>query len=328
MNTRAQKDQDDDDQFELDLDEPDQPVKQEKAKKPADDDFDVEVVDDVDEKDKPRLKADHKPDLPDDDEIEKYSEGVQKRIKQLKFEFHEADRRRQESDRIREEAVAYAKKVSEQNNLLSERYSSGQKTVIDSTKARFTSEMEKAKADYRSAYEAGDTDAVIDAQQRMIKAQSDLSRAEGWQPQKVQPSAMPENLARHANAPKQAELNSDQKAWYGENKWFGQDAEMTGAAYGLHESLVRNGVDPNSKTYYAKIDEGMRRRFPEKFESGAQEVDAPPKKTANVVAPANRSTSNPRKIKLTSTQVALAKRLGLDLKVYAAQMLKDAKNGQ
>jgi hypothetical protein len=91
--------------------------------------------------------------------------------------------------------------------------------------------------------------------------------------------------------------------------------------------LVRSGVDPNTDTYYAKINEGMRKRFPERFGGVTEEVDVTPRKTANVVAPAARSATNPRKVKLTSTQVALAKRLGLKPEQYAAQLLKDQRNG-
>lgn len=299
------------------------------AREDDNDDFELEIVDDVPANEKPRLPEDHKADVPEDDEVEKYSESVQKRIKQLKFEYHEAERQKQDAIRLREEAIAYAQKAAEENKRLSERLSQGQTSIVETSKARYTAELEQAKRDYKNAYEAGDADALVEAQQKLVRAQSALQQVQNWKPQPIQPQYGPEQLqqAYQQRAPQAPQLNEQQRAWLADNDWFGKDAEMTGAAYGLHETLVRSGVDPNTQTYYDKINEGMRKRFPEKFGSVVTEVDTAPKKTANVVAPAARSSTNPRKIKLTSTQVALAKRLGLTPERYAAQLLKDQNNG-
>lgn len=295
----------------------------------SDDDFELEIVDDVPANEKPRLPEDHKADVPEDDEVEKYSESVQKRIKQLKFEYHEAERQKQEAIRLREEAIVYAQKAAEENKRLSERLSQGQTSIVETSKARYAAELEQAKRDYKNAYEAGDADALVEAQQKLVRAQSALQQVQNWRPQPIQPQYGPEQLqqAYQQRAPQVPQLNEQQRAWLAENDWFGKDEEMTGAAYGLHERLVRSGVDPNTQTYYDKINEGMRKRFPEKFGGAGVEVDTAPKKTANVVAPAVRSSTNPRKVKLTSTQVALAKRLGLTPERYAAQLLKDQRNG-
>jgi len=297
-----------------------------------DSDFELEVVDDVPYNEKPRLPEDHKADLPDDDEVEKYSESVQKRIKQLKFEYHEAERQKQEAIRLREEAIEYARKAAEENKSLSERLSKGQTSVVENAKARFTTEVDRAKRDYKLAYEAGDADALVDAQQRLVQAQSNLQQVQNWRPQQIQPQYGPEQLQQAyqqytQQQPQAPQLNEQQRAWLADNDWFGKDEEMTGAAYGLHERLVRNGIDPNTQTYYDKINEGMRQRFPAKFGDVTAEVAEAPRKTANVVAPAARSAKNPRKIKMTSTQVALAKPLGITPERYAAQLLKDQKNG-
>ena len=296
------------------------------------DDFELEIVDDVPSSQKPRLAEDHKADLPDDDEVEKYSDSVQKRIKQLKFEYHEAARQKEEAIRLREEAISYAQRAAEENQRLSQRLSQGQTSVVDSAKARFEAELNQAKRDYKQAYEAGDSDALVEAQQKLVRAQTDLQRVQNWRPQQVQPQYGPDQLQRAyeqrmTTNPPVPQLDDQQREWLANNDWFGKDEEMTGAAYGLHERLVRSGVDPNTKTYYDKINEGMRKRFPEHFDGGESEVYASPRKTANVVAPAARSSKNPRKIKLTSTQVALAKRLGLTPERYAAQLLKDQRNG-
>lgn len=126
-----------------------------------DDDFELEVVDDVPADEKPRLSEDHKADLPDDDEVEKYSESVQKRIKQLKFEYHEAERQKQEAIRLREEAIQYAQRAAAESQQLSERLSKGQSSVVESAKARYQSEIDRAKRDYKLAYEAGMPTALL-----------------------------------------------------------------------------------------------------------------------------------------------------------------------
>jgi hypothetical protein len=127
--------------------------------------------------------------------------------------------------------------------------------------------------------------------------------------------------------PKVPEPDAKTKAWAAQNEWFGNDSEMTGYAFGVHESLVKQGINPQSQAdeYYNRIDDSMRQRFPDKF--GGQQVEAAPVRQAgSVVAPAGRSAKKPRRVQLTSTQVALAKRLGLSAEQYAAQLLKEASN--
>lgn len=293
-----------------------------------DGDFEIEVADDVPAADKPRLSEDHKPDLPSDDEIESYSESVQKRIKKLKFEAHEAERQRQAALRERDEAVNFAKTQNDTVAQLRQQLTAGQSATMEQAKGRFTAELEQAKRDYRAAYEAGDTDALLDAQQRLNKAQVDLSRVESWRPpaqQETPKQQAPQPTQQPAPQPQATER---QKKWGADNPWFGADPEMTGTAYGVHERLVRSGVDTNSETYYTAIDEAMRKRYPDYFDDGStEEVSRPTSKSAPAVAPATRSSKNPRKYVMTPSQVAIAKRLGLSNKQYVAQLMKDAKNG-
>lgn len=115
--------------------------------------------------------------------------------------------------------------------------------------------------------------------------------------------------------------------WAEKNSWFMKDKAMTGFAMGVHEDLVAQGIDPKSDLYYSKIDDAVRRTFPDRFDDGSTEEKAPRRQAGPVVAPAARSTKAPRKIVLTSTEAALAKRLGVPLKVFAAQKLKDMQNG-
>jgi hypothetical protein len=187
-------------------------------------------------------------------------------------------------------------------------------------KSRADSELEKARNDYKSAYEAGDADRLISAQEALNRSQYDQEVASRTVPQmQVQPPPpIPQPVQQQ---------DPKLQSWLSNNEWFGKDTEMTSFAYGVHEKLVQSdGVDPRTDDYYQKLDSRLRQVFPEKFgdETGAEEPAASPR-TQTVVASANRSSGKPRKVQLTSTQVGLAKRLGITPEQYAKQLLKDAR---
>lgn len=290
----------------------------------SDDDLEVEIVDDVRPEDRPRRAENAAPEIPDDDDLENYSESVQKRLKKLTFEAREAERQRQEAIRQREEAVEYARRVHAQNESLQKQSRQGQAAMVEQAKERAAAQLASAESAYRQAYEAGDTDALLDAQRKMTAAQYDLQRFAQYrppaEPQAPQtPAYQPQNQA--------PQLNARQRTWLANNQWYGQNAEMTAIALAAHERLVKSGVDPDSDTYYNQIDEAVRRRFPEEFSEGQEEVKPAPRKAKNVVAPAGRTQTSPRKVKLTPSQVAIAKRLGVTPQQYAAQLLKEQANG-
>jgi hypothetical protein len=293
------------------------------SNKSKNDDFEIEVVDDTPEFDrgKPRRANDSEAQIPDDDEIQSYSEGVQKRIKQLKFEYHEERRRKEEAARLQEEALRYAQQVKAENENLRKTLAEGEGVLVNQAKGRVAAELDKAKAAYKAAYESGDSDALIDAQERLSALQAEKMRYDSYRPQQRQQQASQPQYAQ----PQPRVPRPDDKAldWAKKNPWFEQDSEMTGYAYGLHEKLVRSGVDPRSDEYYNQIDRAVRRVFPDRFDGGKIEEAAPHRQAGNVVAPAARSGKTPRKVQLTSTQVALAKRLGLSNEQYAAQLLKE-----
>lgn len=289
--------------------------------------FEIEIVDDVSEDDKPRRAEPAKEeDIPDEGDLEGYSEAVQKRIKKLTFEAKEAARQQAAAARERDEAANYAKSIYEHNKKLQEQLTQGQGAVVEQAKGRVESEINSAKAAYRSAYELGDADKIIEAQSKMIELQGRLTQLQNYRPA---PQAPTEPAPQPKPAPQPTvKLDERQTSWMNNNKWYGENSEMTGFALGVHERLVRNGIDPNSETYYTEIDSAVRKRFADEFSDvGDEGVKPAPKKAANVVAPAGRSAPSPRRIKLTSTQAALAKRLGLKPEQYAAQLMKDAKNG-
>jgi len=292
----------------------------------SDDGFEIEVVDDTPEEDKgkPRRAESAQPNVPDDDEVEKYSEGVQKRIKQLKFEYHEERRAKEESARLQDEALRFAQQVKAENEQLRKTLSEGEGVLVNQAKGRVSAELDKAKSAFKVAYEAGDPDALLAAQEQLNVLQNEKVRYDNYkpQPQRAEPAPQPQYEAPAAQPPKPDKLAMD---WASRNDWFEKDPEMTGYAYGLHEKLVKSGVDPRTEEYYNELDTAVRRVFPDKFGDEIIEESAPQRQAGNVVAPAARSGKRPRKVQLTSTQVSLAKRLGLSNEQYAAQLMKEMK---
>ena len=289
--------------------------------------IELEIVDDTPEEDrgKPRRADGAEPQIPEDDEIANYSENVQKRIKQLKYEYHEERRRKEEAARLQDEAVSYAKTIYEENQKLKKALEEGEGVLINQAKGRVEAELDKAKSAYKDAYESGDPDALIEAQTKMAELQAERLRVNSFKPQKREAAPAP------VEAPVQQEVpKPDEHAmrWAEKNEWFNNDKLMTAYAYGVHEDLVStHGIDArrSPEIYYQRIDQEMRKRFPDKF--GEQNIEeAPARQTGSVVAPANRSAKKPRRVQLTSTQVSLAKRLGLSNEQYAAQLLKESSN--
>jgi hypothetical protein len=299
------------------------------ADEEGDDGFEIEIVDDVPPEEKPRRAADAPAEIPDDDDLEGYSEQVQKRLKKLTFEAKEAARQQAEAARMRDEALNYAKTVAEQNKKLQEDIQRSQGYVVDQAKGRLTAELEKAKTAYKTAYEAGDADALFEAQTNLTRLQNEQYRWDNFKPAPRQAAEPAAPVAQPAPQPQQQmKLSRSQEQWLSNNDWYMKDRRMTSYAIGVHEELLYNGVEPDSEKYYAEIDREMRKVFPDKFSDGEEvEVNPRQKKPAAVVAPAARSVKTPRKVKLTSTQVAFAKRAGIPLERFAAQILKEQQNG-
>jgi len=291
-----------------------------KAKK--DDDFEVEIEDDQfeleiqddtppEDRGKPRRPEGVEPELPDDDELESYSDGVKKRISKLKYEFHEERRRKEEAERFREEAIRYANQTRKEADDLRKRISQGETVVVSQAKARVETQLEQAKSSFKAAYEAGDADAMLNAQTKLSELSNEMYRLTNYRPAPVQPSNPAPQSAPVSSSPQVPRPPQKALDWAEKNDWFQKDTEMTGYAFGVHERLVKSGVDPNSETYYSELDNAVRSRFPEKFGESDPQVKTQTRQAGSVVAPTARSSKNPRKIVLTTTQVSLAKRLGL-----------------
>ena len=254
-----------------------------------------------------------------DAEIDKYSAGVQKRIDQLTKQYRDEERARQEAQGLQEEAVKYAERVKEENEKLRKSLEDNENLIVNQAKTRIEAQLAQANANYKAAYEAGDPDKLLEAQTELTRLQNEDFRISNYKPQK---RAEPEPVKQEAQ-PEPAKPPQRALDWADKNPWFMQDKRMTGFAYGVHEELVTKGVEPNSEQYYNEIDAAMKEAFPNKFEVVAEEPASPQPQAGNVVAPPSRTSKKPRKVKLTPTAAALAKRLGLTAEQYAAQLMKD-----
>ena len=291
-----------------------------------DDSFEIEVVDDIPAKTKD--EPDNTENTESQDEVDKYTAGVQKRIDQLTKRYREEEKARQEASKLQEEALRYAEQIKLENEKLRKTLDEGEGVLVNQAKGRVAAEIDKAKTAYKAAYESGDPDALVDAQEQLSALQAEKLKYESFKPQSRQqqtpaPQPQPQYQQQTPQPPRPDERALE---WAKNNDWFEKDPEMTGYAYGLHEKLVKSGIDPRSDQYYSEIDDAVRRVFPDKFDDGTTiEESAPQRQTGNVVAPAARSGKKPRKVQLTSTQVSLAKRLGLSNEQYAAQLMKEMK---
>ncbi len=280
------------------------------------DEVELEVIDDTPENDRGRKPSDPPEDVTDE-ELQDYSEKVQNRIKHFSKGYHDERRAKEAAMRERQELEAYAKKLVEENQNLKGTVGQNQQTMLEQAKRSVAGELAAAKQAYREAYEAGDTDAVIDAQEQLTTARLREEKLNSLQIPPLQANETPVKMSPEERQP------ADQKAaaWAKANPWFGTDDEMTGVALGYHSKLASQGVDLQSEEYYDAINARMRKVFPENFEDVEPEAGTR-KRTTNVVAPATRSTA-PRKVRLTQTQVAIAKRLGVPLELYAKQVADD-----
>lgn len=289
------------------------------------DEVEIDIVDDT-----PAQDRDRKP-LPKEiveelekDELTDYSERVKERMAQLKKVWHDERRAKEAADREREEAVRAAQAILEENKRLKGSLTTGEQSYMAVAKQAAEHEMNLAKREYREAYDAGDTDRIIEAQQRMNEAQYKLTQTQNYRPQFETPlQSAADDVYIQPERPQVPKPDRKALAWQDKNSWFGSDEEMTSLALGLHEKLVRAGTDPSSDEYYSTIDKTMRKRFPEYFGDDSLDDDVPAQRTkpSTVVAPASRSTA-PKKVHLSTSALALAKKLGLTPEQYARETLK------
>lgn len=282
-------------------------AEQEKFEIEQEDDVpEIEIVDDTPEQDRGRKPLNVED--PTEDEIAEYSEKVQKRLKELTHARHDERREKERALREQQEAIAYAKAIAEENRKLQERLAHGEKYLMETTKARAEAELSQIEREYKDAYDAGDTDRIIAAQKRLSEIVVQKREIDNYVPAPLQETKVPVETQIPRVVP-----DDRTRQWVSQNQWFDTDPVMRGAAFGIHDELVRRGYAAGSDAYFEQIDARIREEFPHKFES---------RRPANVVAPASRSASSTKKISLKQSEINVAKRLGIPLEQYAANKAK------
>jgi len=282
------------------------------------DELDIEIVDDTPEEDRGRVPADPervKALEVDVDELDKYSKDAKDKMIQMKRVWNDERRRADLADRERTAAVEAAQLLFEENKKIKAILNSGEKEYVDAVKTTTGLQLEMAKKAYKDAYDMGDTDKLLEAQEEMTRVAMQMDKIKNF---KLPPLQEENFQVQREQYQQPAQPDDKVMEWQERNSWFGQDEEMTASALGLHEKLKNGGVVVGSDEYYARLDETMRRRFPENFEEEAKE-DVPRRNT--VVAPATRSTA-PKKVRLSPSQIAIAKKFNITPEQYARELLK------
>jgi len=295
-------------------------------------DIQIEIEDDTPPEDRGRkpLPKNLVEELENDD-LEEYSDKVKKRLSQMKKVWHDERREKERAQREKDEALRFAQAREQEVKHLKQRIGRNEQAFIKEAERSANTDLTVAKEKLKQAYDSGDSEQITNAQEALTDAKLRLQNIA-----RVKPALQQEEervkTAEQVQAPNPVpESVPDPKAvaWRERNDWFGADEEMTALALGLHEKLVRSGVDPRSDEYYRRVDETMRKRFPEAFDDAEEEERPQTKqaqkpartKPASVVAPVTRNTA-PRQVRLTPTQVAIAKKLGISNQEYAKAMIE------
>ena len=286
----------------------------------------IEIVDDTPEEDRGRTPMATPPQEPTDEELESYSKRDRNKIREFTKGYHEERRAKEAALREKEEAIRLTKTLFDENQRLKGSVNTTQSALLEQAKRVVAQELEEAKRKYKNAYEAGDSDALVDAQEEMTSAKMKVERVNNFKPAPLQEQ---ENVVQTTHL--QAEPKPDYKAedWRKQNSWWGQDKEMTSFALGVHDKLVNDeGIDPQSDNYYLRLNGRLRQVFPDKFESEESDDSKSHRPKSSVVASASRSVA-PRKITLSQSEVNIAKRLGVPLEQYAREVavLRRNQNG-
>lgn len=289
--------------------------------------IEIEIVDDTPERDRGRKPLDKEVADPTDEEIDSYSDGVKKRIKELTHARHDERRQKESILRERQELERLTQQLMAENNSLKRNVNSSNEIVADSFRNRAATEVDQAKRALKDAHESFDTDAIIAAQELLTEAKMRAEAARNFKPAPLQE----QEIAVQTRETQTQQVTPDEKSlrWQARNQWFGATGfeEYTSYALGLHQKLVNGGTDPRADGYYEQINARMKSKFPELFGGTDDRKSGEAKRPSTIVASASRSTGV-GKIRLTATQVALAKKFGLTPQQYAAQVAKlESQNG-
>jgi len=275
-----------------------------------------EKIDVIQEEEKPVVEAKIEKPVEKKDELEEYSESVKKRIAKLTHKIREAERQR-------EEAINFAHSVKREKDQIESRLSRTDQRYVSEFESRVKSSLDNAKVALKSAINAGDIDAQVSAQQQIAELTLEAARLGALK--STQQDAVREKEVTITPQQTNQTPQTDPKAenWASRNNWFGNDSAMTYTAFDLHKKLVEEeGFDPRSDDYYAEIDKRIRLEFPHKFVIKEDISTESTNKPVQNVASAKRPSQTGRKktVRLTPSQVAIAKRLGVPLEEYAKHL--------
>lgn len=290
----------------------------------------IEVIDDrpeEDQKNSTPLPESIVQDIEDDD-LEQYSKEAKQRLLQMKKLINDERRAKEQAVREQQEAVRVAQSLVEKTKTLQSRLTEGEKVYVSNAKEGADRQLDLARLAFKEAYDSGDSDRLMEAQEKLTQAQFKIQQIESYRPQ-YDENAL-QTAQNELKIPEQSQpqrLDPKTQAWLDKNSWYGVDDDMSFLAMGIHRRLERDGVPTGSDHYWSSIDTEMKKRFPEKFSGNSAETKDSVKKPSTVVAPATRSTS-PKKIRLTQTQLALAKKFKLSPEQYAMELTKlESQNG-
>jgi hypothetical protein len=299
---------------------------------PAEEKIEIEIVDDrpeEDQKNSQPLPEEIVKDIENDD-LEQYSKEAKQRLLQMKKLINDERREKEQAVREQQEAIRVAQSLVEETKKLRGRLTEGEKVYVSNAKEGADRQLELARIAYKEAYDSGDSDKVVDAQEKLTEAKFKVHEVASYRPQ-YDESAL-QTAENEVKIPEQSQqpqrLDSKTQSWLDKNSWYGVDDDMSFLAMGIHRRLERDGVTTGSDQYWNAIDTEIKKRFPEKFagDNNSETKDSV-KKPSTVVAPATRSTS-PKKIRLTQTQLALAKKFKLSPEQYALELTKlESQNG-
>jgi hypothetical protein len=287
--------------------------------------FEIEVEDDTPPEDRNRTPMPKS--LVEDletDELDAYDSTVKEKLKQMRKVWHDERREKEAALREQNEAVSIAHRLIAENKRIRDILTTGEKEYVTTATVAANLELDKAKRDYKEAYDAGDTDKLIEAQQLMLAANMKASQIQNFR----MPSLQEENyeVQMPQQVPQTVRVDSKAEAWQERNPWFGENKSMTAFALGLHDELKDNGVTVGSDEYYSALDKTMRKRFPDAIGDKEPAQREQGRRPPTVVAPSARSTA-PQKVRLRQSQMNLIKKLGITPEQYVREFVKENRNG-
>jgi hypothetical protein len=313
------------------------PDEEENQAQNPENEIEVEIVDDTPEDDRKNATPMPKEIVEqlDNDDLEQFAGEAKAKLLQMKKVYNDERRRADAAEKEQAEAISLAKAIFEENKKLKTKLTAGEKDLVTNVKQNINHELTAAKQAYKDAYDSGDSDRLVEAQEKLTEVKLKSQQIEQYKPEFSEEALQAqENAVQIQNQPQR--LDSKTQSWLDKNQWYGKDDDMSYLAHGVHRRLEREGVPIGSDQYWATIDEEIKRRFPEKFGQTEEikpssEAETKPSAKANrpatVVASATRSTS-PKRITLTLRQQALAKKLNLTNEQYAIELTKlESQNG-